>query len=936
MAKFMKHLLGFILLFVAHTSIAQPYSISGKIIESNDTTGLIGVTIVAYPGNDSANSAGGVTDETGSFIIPNLQPGNYTVKASYIGFNTFTRSINIINSDVSVETITLLPSSTTLKTVNVTEKQVRVQQLGDTSQFNAGAYKTNPDANAEDLVTKMPGVTSESGTLKVNGEDVKRILVDGKPFFGDDPNTAMKNLPAEVIDKIQVFDRLSDQAQFTGFDDGNAEKTINIVTKPGKNNGQFGKVYAGYGTDNRYIAGANINLFKGVRKISLIGLSNNINQQNFSTEDLAGVVGTSSGQGRGGMAGGQRGGNTRGGGGPRGDGGASNFLVGQQGGITGTNAIGLNYTNEWNNKLKVNGSYFFNNTNNDNNSTLTRNYVLAQDSGLVYNENSISNTKNTNHRLNARIEYNIDSNNSLIITPRVSIQNSELTRQLDGSNTRIGNFVSSTSNTNNSQTTAYSLSNDILYRHKFAKKGRTASINITTQANDRSTDGTTYSLNQFVDSFYILDQVYNTKSNGYTLSSSINYTEPITSKSQLQIEYRPSLTNNIADKQTYDRDTIADTYTDFNNLLSNKYNNTYTSHTGGLSYRFNNEQFNFMAGVNGQYATLEGEQEFPYVFSLSKDFQAILPQAMFNYKFSKSKNLRIMYRTSTNAPSVSQLQNVVDNTNPLLLTTGNPDLKQDYQHRLILRYGATNTKTARNFFVFAFANFANNYIGNATYIPTSDSTFTDGIRIARGGQLSRPVNLDKYFNARSFITYGMPVEAIKSNLNLNLGGSYTHTPALINNAVNFSNNYSTNAGFTLGSNISENVDFTLGYTGNYSVVRNTLQTQLDNTYFSQATTLKFNWIFLKGFVFNTNFSHNLYTGVTQDFTEQFFLWNASFGYKFLKDRSLEAKITAFDILNQNRAFAQTSTETYNEDSRTDVLQRYLMLQVTYTLRNFKK
>jgi hypothetical protein len=175
-----------------------------------------------------------------------------------------------------------------------------------------------------------------------------------------------------------------------------------------------------------------------------------------------------------------------------------------------------------------------------------------------------------------------------------------------------------------------------------------------------------------------------------------------------------------------------------------------------------------------------------------------------------------------------------------------------------------------------------------------------------------------------------------ANLNLNAGASYSHTPALINNAVNFSNNYSTNAGFTLGSNISENVDFTLGYTGNYSIVRNTLQTQLDNTYFSQTTTFKFNWIFLKGFVFNTNFSHNLYTGVTQDFTEQFFLWNASFGYKFLKDRSLEAKITAFDILNQNRAFAQTSTETYNEDSRTDVLQRYLMLQVTYTLRNFKK
>lgn len=929
----MKHTIGLIALLISFNTFAQPYSISGRIAETSDTTGLIGVTVTAGTDDNTGETNGTVTDETGSFIISNLEPGTYKLRASYIGFKNMERTITIVSNDVNLGTITLQTEATTLQNVNVTGKQIRAQQLGDTSQFNANAYKTNPDASAEDLVTKMPGVTTDGSTLKVNGEDVKRILVDGKPFFGDDPNTAIKNLPAEVIDKIQVFDRLSDQAQFTGFDDGNAEKTINIVTKPGKNNGQFGKVYAGYGTDNRYTGGANLNYFNGDEKISLIGLSNNINQQNFSTEDLAGVVGTSSGQSRGG-GGGYRGG--RRGGGYRGGSDASNFLVGEQGGITTTNAIGLNYSNEWNKKLKVSGSYFFNNTDNGNNTTLSRKYISARDSGLVYNESSTSNTKNTNHRFNARIEYDIDSNNSLIITPRASFQNSEYVSELTGSNKIGENNISSTSNRNTSANTAYNISGDVLYRHKFAKQGRTLSLGITGQTNDRTGDGNLYSFNDYSDSADLTDQSYSLQSSGYTLSSNIAYTEPVGEKSQLMINYRPSYNNNQSDRQTYDRDTTENSYTDFNTLLSNKYDNTYTSHTGGLSYRYNTDKVRVMAGVNGQYATLEGEQVFPANFGLQKNFSAILPQAMFNYKFSKNKNLRIMYRTSTNAPSISQLQNLVDNSNPLLLKTGNPDLNQDYQHRLIFRYGATNPTTARNFYIFLYGNYANNYIGNATYIADAGDISVDGINIPKGGQLSRPVNLDGYYNTRGFVTYGMPVEAIKSNLNLNGGVSYAHTPALINNVANYSNAYNTNAGFTLGSNISENVDFTLGYTGNYNIVRNTLQTDLDNTFFSQTTSLKFNWIFLGGFVFNTNINHNLYTGVTQSFTEQFFLWNASFGYKFLRNKALEAKITAFDILNQNRAFAQTTTETYIEDSRTDVLQRYLMLQLTYTLRNFKK
>jgi hypothetical protein len=309
---------------------------------------------------------------------------------------------------------------------------------------------------------------------------------------------------------------------------------------------------------------------------------------------------------------------------------------------------------------------------------------------------------------------------------------------------------------------------------------------------------------------------------------------------------------------------------------------------------------------------------------------------MLNYKFTKTQNLRIMYRSNTNAPSISQLQNVVDNTNPLLLKTGNPDLKQDFQHNLTFRYGATNTTKATSFFVFVNGTYINDYIANATFIPTTDTVFSDGLFVNRGSQLSRPVNLDGYSTLRSFVTYGFPIEAIKSNLNLNGGAGYTHAPSIINNAKNFLDNYSLNGGLTLGSNISENVDFTLSYSGNYSIAKNTLQTTLDNKYYLQNTSLRFNWIFLKGFVFNTNLNHTLYTGLTQSFNQSFLLWNAGLGYKFLKDRSLEVKLSVYDILNQNQSVNQSITDTYFEESTTDVLQRYFMLNVTYSLRNFKK
>jgi len=908
-------------------AFAQAVKVSGTLVDAKDNSPLIGAIAVLINQNDTTRQTGVSVDLNGNFEFTTTS-GVYKLRAELITYKTLELKITVNNTDLNLGKLPVQQAATTLQTAVVEAKQVHVEQLGDTTQIHADAYKTNPDATAEDLVTKMPGVSTTSGSVTVNGEQVKQILVDGKPFFGDDPNLAIKNLPADIVDKIQIFDKASDQAQFTGFDDGNAQKTINIITKKGKNNGEFGKVYAGGGVgddikDDKYNAGGNMNFFNGSRRISIVELSNNINQQNFSSQDLLGIS-SGSGGGRGGSGGG---GNA-----------ANNFLVNQQGGITTTHAVGLNYSDEWSKKIKVTASYFFNYADNSNNSTLTRNYIIAKENGLHYDQSALAGSTNTNHRVNFRFEYNIDSSNSLVIVPKFSIQQNKATSTLSGLNLLSGDTTQSKTATNTlAKNFGYDFSNTITLRHKFKKPRRTISLSVATDYNPKTNSGNLYSSNVYyqLDDSTLLNQ-QNTGSNlGLTVSPNLSYTEPLGKRTQLMLSYNPSINKNNIDKRTYNKDSLDNEYNQLDTILSNKYNNTYMYQRGGVSYRFTDKKMNFMLGANVQYATLTGTEQFPYALNINKNFESVLPQMMFNYKFSKTKNLRITIRTNTSPPSISQLQNVINNSNPLLLSTGNPNLKQDYENTLNLRYGSVNSTKATNFMVYAMANYIQNYVANSTLIPTQPTRVSSSIILQPGSQLSKPVNLNGYWNARSFVTYGLPISKLKLNLNFNTGFTYNLIPDLINDQKNLANNYNFSEGLVISSNISQKVDFTLSYTGNYSIVKNSLQKQADNNYFNQVTTLKFNWLPYKGIVFNTNLTHTLYTGLAQSYNQNYLLWNVALGYKFLKNQALDIRISVFDMLKQNNSINRNVTDTYIEDSHTQVLTRYYMLTATYTIKHFK-
>ena len=921
-----------LIIFPIFFSQAQSFSIRGKVIDSKNKP-VLGAN-VRILSTDSVYLAGDVTDTEGNFTSSDHSPGNYLIKISFVGYNDKFMNVRVVDKPLVLDKIILEEKTETIKEVTVTGQVITAQQKGDTTQYNAGAFKTNPDATAEDLINKMPGITVEDGKLKAQGEDVKRVLVDGKPFFGDDPSAVLKNLPAEVIDKIQIFDSKSEQSQLTGFDDGNTTKTINIITKSQFKNGIFGKTYVGYGYEDKWRAGFSVNYFKNNRRITFLGNTNNINEQNFSSEDLVGVISSpSGGSGRaGGSSGGQRSGGNNGG---RGSGGrqdeSSNFLVDQRNGITTTNAFGINYADKFK-KVDFSGSYFLNQTENNSISQLNRTFISNESKGITYAERRTSLSKNTNHRVNLKFDWKINETNTLIFQPKLTYQSNKSESEVLGENNLLGKTLSRVINDYNASLEGINFSAPVQYRHSFKRKGRaiTAYIN-PTYTNTNGWSHLNYStVNSDTLASDTIIQNSDLKRDGYMISSTASYSEPISKKSQLLLTYTNTYSKNLSDKNTYESETNR-----LDTSLSNSLNTIYTTNSIGGSYRYNFEKLHFNTGISYQVAQLNNEQFFPSARSLNKTFYSLLPNAMMQYKFSKNDNLRINYNSRNNAPNADQLQNVINNSNPLLLTTGNPDLKQDWQNNLNIRYSSVNTVKNTAFFALVGGSVNQNAIVNSTYIAPYDTFIAPSIVLARGSQISKPVNLDGYYNLRTFLNYSFPINALKSKLNLNLSGSQNRSPALINNSINYSHNSSSGFGASLSSNISPKVDFTLSSNSSYSVITNTLQKELNSSFFNQNTRFKMQLNPWKGFVVQTDLSHQYYNGLSANFNQNFLLWNASLGYKFLKDRQADLRLSVYDIMKQNNSVARNTTETYYEDIQTNVLQRYFMVSFTYTIRYFK-
>lgn len=907
--------------FILTAMTAQNTTITGTVISNGDGSSLPGAHVILVP------AAGGpeldnLTDDKGKFVVNNIKPGDYLLKISYLGFADYQKQLQITRRGLELGDIKLVESAYELGQVQVVGQAAQAISKNDTLQFNASSFKTNPDASAEDLTRKVPGIVIENGRIQAQGEDVKEILVDGKPFFGNDPAAALRNLPAEVIDKIQIFDRQSDQDAFSGFNSGQTTKSINIITRQDKRNGAFGRLFGGYGTDERYQAGGAVNRFKDDVRFTILGQFNNINEQNFSSEDLSGVSQGDGGGRRGSGGGGWGGGN-------------NDFVVDQKQGIARTNAFGMNYSDNWGKKLKIAGSYFFNQGNIVSEQNLNRELINSRsDFSQFYEEQNEATSGNLNHRMNMRIEYEINKNNSLIIQPRMSMQDAD-GMQLISAENNIQLLKLNDSKTDFSTLLgALNFSNQILWRHKFKKAGRTFSAEMNNSIRNQDGESSLYALNNSFGSRLradTIDQENRLLAKGSTVSANINFNEPISKKSGLQFSYNVSRQVDDSDKKNFNLDELTNTYTELNGALSNVLGSEFLTQRAGLGIRGGNGKMQFNLNTNAQWVNQDASQTYPLQANIERNYFNVLPFAYLKYDFSKQKSIRFFGRAYTNAPSINQLQEVVDNSSPLRLRTGNPELLQSLGYNMSLRYSATNPAKSTVLYSYISGTINRNQITNSTIIATEDTYLNGGVLFPRGGQLVAPVNLNGNWNLRAFTTYGFPLKMIKSNANLSLNASYQEQPGMVNKQINTSETTTLGFGLSVTSNISEKIDFTLSSRTNWNQAISSLNSSLNSIFLNQQFEGRINLILPGDWTFRSSIINQSFSGLGDGFNQNYWLWNGSIGKKFLKDNKGELSLVVFDLLKQNVSIQRNVTELYIEDAQTIVLQQYFMLRFNYRL-----
>ena len=949
-------LLTTLLTFCAAAAFAQRGSVTATVVNADTGESVAGAVLIVSPVKTPEKQQGFTSAFKGAVSMPSLAYGEYKLSVSFIGYNNLDTTFRVSAPKLNLGVLKLKPG-VQIETVVKEAKALRTSQKGDTVSYNAGAFKVVADADVEGLLKKMPGITVTDGTVEAQGETVKKIFVDGKEFFGEDVTTAIKSLPAEAVDRVEVYNKLSDAAEFSGMDDGEGYKALNIVTRPGMRQGQFGKLYAGFGYDAdtetedkfKYIAGGNANIFSGDSRISLIGLFNNVNQQNFSFEDILGVSGS-------------------GGGGRRGS--VGQYMMRPQSGVATVNAIGINYSDSWGKRDQVTfqGSYFFNNTNTENRSTVEKWYEAPMIPDTL-STNGYSDTKGYNHRFNARLEWKISENQNLMIRPRFSYQSndpwSRTTGWQYGAPADGGSGYSRTDNFSDALRHGYNVGTSAVYRAKLGKNGRTITLDGSFSYSDNTNNSNSWSNilatqpdRPAVDPVTgVWDPANYTElrylrnlapSSSYSLRGSFTYTEPVAKYAQLSFQYRASYNSQERDKRSYiTGDDFSTAGLTPDRSLSNSYESGYLTQSVGPGFRFSKERNTFIANVYYQRSALDGQIVRDDAEKIKHAYNNVTYFMMGQLNINRENSLRLFVSSYTDSPSITDLQSVYDVSDAQNISHGNPNLKPTYSHRVNFHYTNSNVEKGRTF-MWMFSM-------NTTLDCTAQHLVQRPGDITIDGQAYSPnfysttENLDGYWQLRTHLSYGLPIGFLKSNFNVMAGVIYTKTPSMLGGTVDAATgmisggerNDTKNMGYdfraVLGSNISENVDFTLSWNGTYNEATNSLNADKSkNRYFNHTAQGNLKVVFPLGFTFTASAAYSQYIGFTNDYSEDYLLCNAWLGKKVFRNKRGEVMIGVNDLLNQNRAFSRTTGSGYTQNSTNSVIGRYYMVQFTYNLRRFGK
>lgn len=884
-------------------------NVTGSVVEQGSDTPIEQATVRLLNVKDSAMVRGVVSARNGSFTLKNVKKGSYLLHITFIGYDPLYQPLQITGkkNPVNVGKLELSDGAIELGEAVVIGKAPEVTVRNDTVEYNADSYKVTEGSVLEDLLKKMPGVEVDSeGKITVNGKEVKKVMVDGKEFFSDDPKVASKNLPAKMIDKLQVLDKKSDMAQMTGFDDGEEETVINLTVKPGMKQGWFGNAYGGYGSKDRYEGNAMVNRFVNNDQITFMGGANNTNNMGFS--DLASTMFSGMGGG-----GGRRGG------------------FGAGSGITSSGNAGLNFSKEFKpDKLTLGGNTRYSHSDNDARSKSDRQNILPGDSSSYDNSEAMSRTKSDNFGVDFRLEWKPDTMTQLIFRPSFSFSHSINDNFSDA--TTLDNerdTVNTNKSSNYSESNGYNLNASIDFSRKLNNKGRVFSATLSGGNSDSYSDGMNRSdivyFNQ-TDALKnsIIDQRSRYDNKGFNYRAYVSWVEPIGHNNFIQATYSISQRKQEALKNVYNQDADG-IYNVLDSAYSQSYRNNFISQRASLSFKSQRAKFNYTIGLNldPSYSSSENFVGDTTLSKITRKVVNLSPMAQFNYMFDKRTNLRIMYNGRTSQPSMTQLQPVADISDPTNITIGNPDLNPRYTNNVFIRFQQFTPEKQRAFMIMA----------NGSYIINDIVSYTS-YNQETGVKTTTYKNVNGNYSGNVRMMLNTPLKNKKFSINSMTMASFANSNGYINEEKNTNRNLilSERGGIDFRSSYLD-----LGVNGNirYNATSNSLQKENNQNTFNYGAG-GYTTIYLPlNFKIESDVNWSTNSGYGDGFKQNEVLWNASASKSFLKNNQGTLRFKIYDILQQRSNISRSITASYIQDSEYNTLGSYFMVHFIYRFSIFK-
>jgi hypothetical protein len=923
----MPKLIACILLGIFFTSAAlgQTAQVSGKIADTSEKKNLANSSILLLHKSDSILVGHTRSNAAGDFRFTKLPGGHYLILVTYPGYADYVDTLDVDSAaNVKIPTIGLVLKSTLLQAVVVNGSKGGMRIKGDTTEFTADSFHVHQGATVEDLLKRLPGIqVDRNGQITAEGQTVKKVLVDGEEFFGDDPTLVTQNLRADMVDKVQVFDKKSDQATFTGIDDGVRDKTINLKLKDSKKNGYFGRVTASAGTDGYYDEELMANYFRKKEKLAAYGILSNtgktgLNWQdrdtygqsfasNLDVDENTGSV-TYSGVGN------------------------NDDLDDWSGQYSGqgfptVKTAGAHYNNKWNDDaLSLNGNYKYMDLSINGNSATNSENILP-DTVFYNNSTQKFNRQIIRQNFSGVYEWKIDSTSSIKLSA-------------DGGNDhKINNeadyqeALASDSSLVNQNTRTVSTVGDnrgynsnVLWRKKLGKPGRTISLNIRENYSDNTASGYLYSNTVFyTGGVPVQDSLVNQYKNYLTtnilLDSRLVFTEPIGKQMFLGIDYGAAMSNTHSDRNSYNQDGNGK-YDALDSLYSNNYQYNIFTQRGGLAYTLIRKKFRFTAANDVAFADYY-QKDLVADTSVRRDFINWYPSASLNYQFAAQTRLQFRYSGNTQPPTLQQLQPIASNENPLNVIIGNPGLKPQFRNSFFLWYNSYHVLTEQSIF------------GNMSYTFTSNAISSSlTVNDTTGKQTTQSVNVSGNHTFNGYLGYGFKIKGPDLGLNISGQLNQNNNVTIVNNFNNLTRSGTYGGGIGMWKSKEKKYEFYMNANVTYTTSKSSDNPELITKYFTYvidpSADVYLPWhmqihgdadlnIRQKTPVFPTN--------------NNVFLVNGWIGKKLLKNDQLMLKAAVNDLLNQNNGFNRNVSSSFITQNTYTTIKRYFLFSVVW---NFTK